>query len=256
MTKTICILCTLLLAGNVMCASLNKPAESRMAGYRALEKQRQELLDWAQEHVGAPYWSTQKRINQAKKIRSQMYTQFQDVELWRIGQLQQKIKTLKKGVKNLPFFPFNSLPPKNLSVMAQNDLLLLMLLDIYPDNAANIPAGKLLPFLAKDENLEKYLTDYVDYLESYKQFPACVEKMDHYNQNQIKYATENKRANRRLMSALANGCQKYAQKQMEQKQIQANNARLAQNIRRWQNENKKKKTLSFPFLRGESNFWQ
>ena len=85
--------------------------------------------------------------------------------------------------------------------MAQNDMLLLMLLEVYPDNAANIPADELLPFLAEDENLEKYLADYVDYLESYRQFPECVEKMDAYNQNQIKFATGNRRVNKRLMAA-------------------------------------------------------
>lgn len=255
MKKSVFMLGVCLCLCSLAYAADGQPDKRRMAQYQALEKQRQELLAWPHEHVGAPYWSGQKRLNQAKKIRSQMYTQFQDVELWRIGRLQQKIKTLKKGLKDLPFFPFNSLPSQNLAAMAQNDMLLLMLLEVYPDNAANIPADELLPFLAEDENLEKYLADYVDYLESYRQFPECVEKMDAYNQNQIKFATGNRRVNKRLMAALAAGCQKYARQQKEQKQMELNRAKLAQSIRLWQNENKKKKTDSFPFLWGNASVW-
>ena len=139
MKKSVFMLGVCLCLCSLAYAADGQPDKQRMAQYQALEKQRQELLAWPHEHVGAPYWSGQKRLNQAKKIRSQMYTQFQDVELWRIGRLQQKIKTLKKGLKDLPFFPFNSLPSQNLAAMAQNDMLLLMLLEVYPDNAANIP---------------------------------------------------------------------------------------------------------------------
>ena len=73
--------------------------------------------------------------------------------------------------------------------------------------------------------------------------------------NQIKFATGNRRVNKRLMAALAAGCQKYARQQKEQKQMELNRAKLAQSIRLWQNENKKKKTDSFPFLWGKASVW-
>lgn len=247
MKKSVFMLGVCLCLCSLAYAADGQPDKQRMAQYQALEKQRQELLAWPHEHAGAPYWSGRKRLKQAEEIRVQQYQQFRDVKLLQLEQWQKQVKELLSKADDLPYFRPNTLPAENLAVMTEHENLLLELLKAYPDNAANMPADRLLEVLADNADMEKYLKNYQQYLAAYTHFPACVENMNEYGRRELEAYGKDYTSLFRLMTTLAEGCQRYAREQVRLQEEAKNRKALTENIQQMRKENQNN-PAAFSFL--------
>ena len=222
MKKLVCFLVALFCLSSVVYAQ--KPSAQRLKEYEKLEQQRQQCLAWPKEHLFATRWGQDRKRDEAEQIRRQQYTQFRDVELWRVQDAQRFIEEAMADLKGaaVPYVKTNLFPQENLDQMAKDQPKLLKeLLLAYPENMARVDANVLLDLLSQDEALAAYFANYVVYLRSYVRYPDCVQQMRQYYKERFKWTT-NKEAEIIVMDILADGCQDYALRQDQKTVVEHN----------------------------------
>lgn len=202
-------------------AAAQDAGQMRREQYEALCKQRAQHLEWIKTHPMAACWTQNKREKKAQALRRRLFTEFRDITLARLGDMQREMKELAADCSGAPYVSFNTLPIENLQKMASNKELLRMLLMQHPDNAANLSVQTLLELLEEDEALEEYLTDFLLYLRNYQRYPACLAEL---KQEEARRLVDSG-GRERLLDMLAKHCAVYADKQ-----------RRVLHIRAWQKE--------------------
>ena len=189
MRKVLITLVSLVLVGGVGFAqnTINPQAE-----YKQLLEKRQSLLNWESENPMAPRVVAIIKEKEARKIRTQLYTDYfnlrqKDVSAFK-KELREELKKVKEG-KNVPFLTFNQLPVENMKKITRNKPFLIELLKLYPDNAVLLADSFLTKLFKEDESLETLLVSYLLYLKNYNMDPACAQ-LSEYEKNQLSHTYE------------------------------------------------------------------
>lgn len=189
MRKVLITLVSLVLVGGVGFAqnTINPQAE-----YKQLLEKRQSLLNWESENPMAPRVVAIIKEKEARKIRTQLYTDYfslrqKDVSAFK-KELREELKKVKEG-KNVPFLTFNQLPVENMKKITRNKPFLIELLKLYPDNAVLLADSFLTKLFKEDESLETLLVSYLLYLKNYNMDPACAQ-LSEYEKKQLSHTYE------------------------------------------------------------------
>lgn len=157
----------------------------RKAEYRQLLSQRQELLSWSKENPLAPRFMGIIKEKEARKIRTQLYTDFFDFRQKEVSAFKQDLRREIQKAANAPFITFNTLPAKNLQKLARRPEFLVEFLSLYPDNVVMLSDAFLTKLFKQNEKLENLVASYFLYLKSYNTDSSCV-KFSEGEERQLK----------------------------------------------------------------------
>ena len=120
----------------------------------------------------------------------------------------------------LPYVDSNRFSQENLDKLAEEQpAILAELLFAYPENMAFVDTKYMVERVFSDKGFKLFFNDYLSYLKSYTQEPACIDNMRQYYQNHLKIVLKNKRPSV-VMNVLAAGCNDYVARKLEKESLE------------------------------------